>query len=242
MILTIVGKHHWFSYQENSTQNTLEIRIIPGESQTKQTANVSSLPDTPSYIEREQSSSQETSQHTTPNEVGQSNSSNTTQTDIFETNSVTSPIKEPGEISSLLTTTPTNGQTDHKMKQVIAKPDLLDLSDFSLSSETSNKSLKKVFSPTLQKQIEASQKAQKEYLKGQTKETEYPITVDADGTRYVNIKGVCWRIPKEGSTDEWAIVFSGCNGQTKTFHLELNISPSTLLGPDSPFSLLENEK
>ncbi|PYF77964.1 hypothetical protein DFP75_1149 [Marinomonas alcarazii] len=121
------------------------------------------------------------------------------------------------------------------------KPDLLDLSKVSLSPEASNESLSGVFSAELREKIEESKKAQKEYLKGLTKETDYPVTKDADGTRYVNIKGVCWRLPKEGSNESWAIVFDGCGVKSKLFHFELNISPSVftneLLGPDSPFNL-----
>ncbi|MGO3739615.1 MAG: hypothetical protein ACTJGG_09145 [Marinomonas foliarum] len=121
------------------------------------------------------------------------------------------------------------------------KPDLLDLSKVSLSPEATNESLADVFSAELRDKIEESKKAQKEYLKGLTKETDYPITKDADGTRYANIKGVCWRLPKEGSNEGWAIVFDGCGVKSKLFHFELNISPSVftneLLGPESPFNL-----
>lgn len=123
------------------------------------------------------------------------------------------------------------------------KPDLLDLSKVSLSPEATNESLTGVFSAELRDKIEESKKAQKEYLKGLAKDTDYPVTKDADGTRYVNIKGVCWRLPKEGSNESWAIVFDGCGVKSKLFHFELNISPSIItnevLGPDSPFNLTQ---
>ena len=121
------------------------------------------------------------------------------------------------------------------------KPDLLDLSKISLSPDAKDESLVKVFSKELRDKISDSKKAQKDYLQGFKKETEeYPVTKDADGTRYVNIKGVCWRLPKEGSKEGWAIVFDGCGVKSKLFHFELNISPSIItnevLGPDSPFN------
>lgn len=117
------------------------------------------------------------------------------------------------------------------------KPDLLDLSKISLSSDSSDDALEGVFSEELRDKIAVSKNAQQEYLKGQIKEISYPITKDSDGTRYVNIKGVCWRLPEPGSKEAWVIVFAGCSGQTKSFHFELNITPSTLLGPESPFSI-----
>lgn len=117
------------------------------------------------------------------------------------------------------------------------KPSLLDLSKISLSPNTDDDALEGVFSEELRNKIAESKKAQKDYLKGQIEEVTYPITKDSDGTRYVNIKGVCWRLPEPGSKEPWVIVFAGCSGQTKSFHFELNITPSTLLGPDSPFSI-----
>jgi hypothetical protein len=117
------------------------------------------------------------------------------------------------------------------------KPDLLDLSKISLSPDSTDDALDGVFSEELRDKIAVSKNAQQEYLKGQIKEISYPITKDSDGTRYVNIKGVCWRLPEPGSKESWVIVFAGCSGQTKSFHFELNITPSTLLGPESPFSI-----
>ena len=126
------------------------------------------------------------------------------------------------------------------------KPELLDLSKISLSPDASEQETSKVFSKELQQKIADSKAAQKEYLKGKEKTTNYAITEDADGTRYVNIKGVCWRMPKEGSNDGWAIVFDGCGLKSKSFHFEFNISPSVLtnelLGPDSPFNLEQQPK
>ena len=80
-----------------------------------------------------------------------------------------------------------------------------------------------------------SKEAQAEYENAQVEEEVYAITEDSDGTRYVNIKGVCWRIPPPGSEEAWTIVYAGCSGQTKTFNLEINIGMD-ILGPDSPFA------
>lgn len=123
----------------------------------------------------------------------------------------------------------------------LSKPDLLDLSNVSLSPDFKDESLTKVFSEELRHKIADSKAAQQEYSKGLTDDIDYPITKDADGTRYVNIKGVCWRLPPEGDTkgEGWAIVFDGCGIKNKLFHFELNIAPSIftneLLGPESPF-------
>ena len=116
------------------------------------------------------------------------------------------------------------------------KSNLLDLSNITTQPNENNEILEGVFSKELRDKIAVSQTAQQEYLKGQIKEVEYPITEGADGTRYVNIKGVCWRMPNPGSEEVWAVVVSGCNGQKKSFNFELNISPSLFLGEGSPFS------
>ncbi|NVK75543.1 MAG: hypothetical protein HWE24_18885 [Oceanospirillaceae bacterium] len=136
----------------------------------------------------------------------------------------------------------TEGNTSTDFSLSSQKPELLDLSKLSLSANINDTELTKVFSKELRHKISESQKAQKEYLKGiKEEEQDYPVTRDADGTRYVNIKGVCWRLPKEGSNEGWAIVFDGCGIKSKLFHFELNISPSVLtnelLSPDSPFYL-----
>jgi hypothetical protein len=115
-----------------------------------------------------------------------------------------------------------------------SESNLLDLSNITLPSDEDDER-KDVFSKELREKITVSEEVQQEYLKGQIKKVEYPITEDADGTRYVNIKGMCWRIPNPDSKEPWTVVIAGCNGQTKTFNFELNISPSMFLGEDSPF-------
>jgi len=124
--------------------------------------------------------------------------------------------------------------SDNSLKNT--KPNLLDLSNITIQPDENKEILEGVFSKELRDKIAVSQTAQQEYLKGQKKEVEYQITEGADGTRYVNIKGVCWRLPNPDSEEVWAVVVSGCNGQKKSFNFELNISPSMFLGEDSPFS------
>ncbi len=129
---------------------------------------------------------------------------------------------------------------DEVQLDVASRPSLLDLSQIDLEDKSIDKS-NVVFSNELREQIAASQKAQQAYLDSLPEEQEdYVITQDADGTRYANIKGVCWRLPKEGSNEGWAIVFDGCGIKSKLFHIELNISPkiltNELLGPDSPLN------
>ncbi|MBD5772732.1 hypothetical protein [Marinomonas colpomeniae] len=117
----------------------------------------------------------------------------------------------------------------------IEKADLLDLSNLDLSPDKNDGVLEEVFSEELRNKIAESTLAQENYLKGQMKEEEYPVTKGVDGSRYVNINGVCWRVPDMGSNDLWAVVLSGCSGQSKTFLFELNIAPNVFLGTDSPF-------
>lgn len=96
--------------------------------------------------------------------------------------------------------------------------------------------LENVFSNQTQEQLIQAEKAQQSYQEIQTEEIEYAITEDSDGTRYVNIKGVCWRIPPPGTEEPWTIVYAGCSGQTKTFNIEINIGLD-VLGPDSPLAI-----
>ncbi|MCZ2721794.1 hypothetical protein O1D97_09050 [Marinomonas sp. 15G1-11] len=94
-----------------------------------------------------------------------------------------------------------------------------------------------VFSPIYKSALKDAIKEQKQYLKGFIKNKGYPITKDSDGTRYVNIKGICWKMPPEGESGEWFIVPAGCNNQKDAFHFEFGITPE-MLGPNSPFSRL----
>lgn len=84
------------------------------------------------------------------------------------------------------------------------------------------------FSPQFRQAILQAKNLQDEYSKGIVEQTEYPITEDADGTRYVNIKGICWKLPRPGSREEWQVVLSGCSGQKQTFRFELNITTDIL--------------
>ena len=93
----------------------------------------------------------------------------------------------------------------------------------------------RVFSPTTKHALEQAVQDQKDYLAGRISSTPYPITKDADGTRYVDIKGVCWKMPPEGESGEWFIVYSGCSGQKKSFHIEFGITPD-MFGSESPLT------
>lgn len=140
------------------------------------------------------------------------------------------------------------------LKEDMAPRDALDLADQNILSQSlentqtqsfskelandqlNNPVLEDVFSNKTQKQIQQAAGAQQQYEEAQKDDINYAITEDSDGTRYVNIKGVCWRIPPPGTEEPWMIVYAGCAGQTKTFNLEINIGLD-ILGPDSPFSL-----
>lgn len=242
LVITTLRNTHWFDIEEQSkTQSSFEVSLIsPAQDDSKTVfapltaiapatdleTKSTILEDQNANIIEKQGSAIDFSLQQNENDDFINNSSPTTSPPIDITNAST----ETKNISAQ------NAVNDMDISQ-IKKSDLFDLSKISLSPDASDEDLNGVFSPTLQAQIEASKAAQQEYLKGQIKETHYPITEDADGTRYVNIKGVCWRIPKEGSDEGWVIVFAGCNGQTESFHFELNITPGTLLDPDSPFSI-----
>ncbi|MBJ7538300.1 hypothetical protein [Marinomonas transparens] len=212
LFIAVLDNTHWlhFGVEQNSVQSSFEVSLLPANGAEKKQSKAIVINQDAETTDIEQ-------QINLPGLQGDTNRNSA----IDSSN------------SNLMT----ESNTPHVDISQIEKPALLDLSKISLSSDAKSENLNGVFSPTLQAQIEESQEAQREYLKGQVKEVDYPITEDADGTRYVNIKGVCWRIPKEGSDEGWVIVFAGCNGQTESFHFELNITPSTLLGPSSPFSL-----
>ncbi|MFT2112189.1 hypothetical protein [Marinomonas sp. 2405UD68-3] len=94
-----------------------------------------------------------------------------------------------------------------------------------------------VFSPAFKAALAEAVQEQQKYLNGYIKDDGYQITKDSDGTRYVNIKGICWKIPPEGESGEWFIVPAGCNNQEDTFHFEFGFTPE-MLNPNSPFSRL----
>lgn len=130
--------------------------------------------------------------------------------------------------------------------QPITLKDIYDVTESELYSEQNwkNKSLldigpleasrpkvdpsKDAFSPKFRQAVRQAKRVQEEYSKGIVEETEYPITEDADGTKYVNIKGLCWKMPEPGSMDAWQIVLSGCSGQKEVFRFELNITTDIL--------------
>lgn len=108
--------------------------------------------------------------------------------------------------------------------------------DAQISGTTLNNDETGIFLESTRQQLNAARQAQEEYEEAQVEEVHYAITEDSDGTRYVNIKGVCWRIPPPGSEEAWTIVYAGCSGQTKTFNLEINIGLD-ILDPNSPLAI-----
>jgi len=104
------------------------------------------------------------------------------------------------------------------------------------SSNADKAMLEHIFSNKTQQQLVQAEETQTQYEEAQVEEINYAITEDSDGTRYVNIKGICWRIPPPGTEKAWTIVYAGCSGQTKTFNIEFNIGMD-ILGPDSPLAI-----
>ncbi|MFD1384157.1 hypothetical protein ACFQ45_12305 [Rhodanobacter aciditrophus] len=87
------------------------------------------------------------------------------------------------------------------------------------------------FSKKLRDQIKQAEREQTRYEKGIVEQKHYDITEDADGTKYVNINGICWKMPEPGAEEEWKVVLSGCSGQKRSFRFELNIT-TDLLTPE----------
>lgn len=117
---------------------------------------------------------------------------------------------------------------------------LLDIG--STSTQEKIDTAKAAFSPAFRKALSEAKSVQAAYAKGIVEHEDYPITEDADGTRYVNIKGVCWKLPEPGTYGEWQVVLSGCSGQKDTFRFELNITTDILRSDvfeDLPFTLPE---
>lgn len=119
-------------------------------------------------------------------------------------------------------------QTSPETTQDWQRSKLLDIGNAIAPTSPKVDPKKDAFSPAFRQALQEAKQLQKEYLKGVIKKTKYPITEDADGTKYVNIKGICWKIPEPGSEEAWQIVLSGCSGQTDLIHFELNITTDIL--------------
>ena len=262
LIIELSDSQNWFDI--DTQPSTFELFLLPAEqtaqtpqnnepteieapTQSEETKTVNTQPaavlttETPQPDNAEQTETREpaetpetlVSEKPTGKELSERNNE-------FDPQEVINNIDNEESLSENLFQAGTQNSSIKPAQSIGEKPELLDLSKVSLSPDVEDKALTSVFSEELRDKISESKKAQKDYLKGLTKEIDYPITKDADGTRYVNIKGVCWRLPREGSNEGWAIVFDGCGMKSKLFHFELNISPSIItnevLGPDSPFN------
>ncbi|MEL0614907.1 hypothetical protein [Marinomonas arenicola] len=235
-LLNLYGGFALWQAKETPAQQQLEVTFVHKPNQTSDETT-----------QKNTSVSDETAKETAPTVPTTSSNPNATDKVTGENPAPNRPhINSEGNITAQVAPSADDVKTDQdvdteKTGDISTKSSLLDLSHFSLSPAADSNATREIFSAELQKKIAASKQAQKDYLKGTKREISYPITEDADGTRYVNIKGVCWRMPKDPSKDSWAIVFDGCGLKDKSFHFELNISPSMLtnelLGPESPFTL-----
>ncbi|SBS26835.1 hypothetical protein MSP8887_00509 [Marinomonas spartinae] len=275
LILFASKEQNWLDLLKPSalaSKKTLEVSLITPEKQTQTQSNRQAAapsldnPKDNSKSPKQPSTTADTTNHATQ-KTNTANSTKAQGTEFFQSTSPTNTTTQQKKPDSHFGTVERNGVsvpagnrhgldskllTSQQTKTLTDKPELLDISKISLSPDADMQTTSKIFSKELRQKIEESKAAQREYLKGvdKSKNTNYPITEDADGTRYVNIKGVCWRMPKEDATDDskkgWAIVFDGCGIKSKLFHFELNISPSILtnelLGPDSPFNLEQQPK
>lgn len=225
LFFLISPQFNWFKVLEvTSSDSRFELQLLPNTTQEpllKNEETVADISDTNEILDSE-----------APFEVESFNSTpplfNEAFFDLSTEDSLLSSEIENIEIET--------NQTESN-DAINTKSSLLDLSSINLPSNNTHDVVGKVFSPELREKIAASEVAQQEYLKGQIKQIDYPVTTGPDGARYVNIEGVCWRIPAVGSDEPWAVVFAGCTGKSKTFLFELNIAPSIFLGTDSPFSI-----
>ncbi|MEO9275661.1 hypothetical protein ABFY09_12460 [Marinomonas sp. 5E14-1] len=227
LFFLISPQFNWFkSLDVTSNDSRFELQLLPDTTEEPLLKNEETAADTPSTSEEFSDETSPQIIETTSNDIKNFNGTelfNKTFFDLSTENNFLSSEGRSGEIEN--------------DDVIITKPSLLDLSSINLHSSNSHNVVDTVFSPELRKKIAASEVAQQEYLKGQIKKIDYPVITGPDGARYVNIDGVCWRIPAVGSDEPWAVVFSGCTGKSKTFLFELNIAPSIFLGADSPFSI-----
>ncbi|MBJ7555323.1 hypothetical protein [Marinomonas spartinae] len=273
LILFASKDQNWLDLLKPSaltSKKTLEVSLLKPEEQAQTSTNKQEQTSALDIKTSEQSSNAtDPERHITPRTDPAKAADSTTKqgAEFFQSTSPSDSIQKKNKQDSQFGTVKRNGLsvpagnrhgldthllTSQQTENLIDKPELLDISKISLSPDADIQATSKIFSKELRQKIAESKAAQQEYLKGVDKSdnTNYPITEDADGTRYVNIKGVCWRMPKEDATDGskkgWAIVFDGCGIKSKLFHFELNISPSILtnelLGPDSPFNLEQQPK
>jgi hypothetical protein len=198
------------------------------------------------------------SEENTPKPLSQNTQvSSTTQHPIKEKNTITKVKENQEDINIKATkaaqtpqqpfiTTPKNtNDVTAEFKDYVEAKKTASLSDsFEIIQETftttppkKEDSFNNVFSKEYKIALQDAIQEQKQYLKGFIKSKGYQITKDADGTRYVNIKGICWKMPPEGESGEWFIVPAGCNNQKESFHFEFGITPE-MLSPNSPFSRL----
>ncbi|MCB5162909.1 hypothetical protein [Marinomonas algarum] len=266
---SLSDKLEWLTYQPEMSAASVELFLLPERTPIEQSSEQANplVKETDRAVSTAQSeeknvrsgglpavgsvnTTHETTVHTetafdiTPNKTGQLNLDPPSDTLILEEDLTLPPQSSLSEFSNQqIDSKKPHNQALNSDEVNLTKPDLLDLSNVSLAPNTQDAALTEVFSKELRDKIAESQEAQQNYSKGLNKEVDYPITEDADGTRYVNIKGVCWRLPPEENAkgEGWAIVFDGCGIENKLFHFELNISPTIftneLLGPDSPFNI-----
>lgn len=252
-------KQGWFMTE--SKPATFKLVILPETTSpvddrnhdTDNHVNVNQAPKTPTGTNNVQANAEQKKSDSTPTEFQNLESqeslspstiidTNTKELSLNNTFDIDTQDSENETLNKTLQDTEQNEQFLSDMlngKAITDKPELLDLSKIEISTDNDDLALSGIFSEELRSKIKESKAAQIEYLKGQVEITDYPITEGADGTRYVNIEGVCWKVPELGSDEPWSIVLSGCAELHKSFHFELNIAPNTFLGPESPFFIGE---
>ncbi|MFT2099597.1 hypothetical protein ACMUMQ_14740 [Marinomonas sp. 2405UD66-6] len=232
LFFLISPQFNWFKALDvTSNDSRFELQLLPNTTQERLLKNEETTTDSLSTSEEFSDETPSQITETTSNDIESFNGTELFNEAFFDLST------ENNRLNSEIESSEVRSDEIENNDVIITKPSLLDLSSINFPSSNSHDAADKVFSPELREKIAASEVAQQEYLKGQIKKIDYPVTTGPDGARYVNIDGVCWRIPAVGSDEPWAVVFAGCTGKSKTFLFELNIAPSVFLGTDSPFSI-----
>lgn len=215
---------HWsISVQAPDQTPNFEVSLLPATSELSTPAEAQTTSPASDLQSPEPLIQPATTASTKPNALEEAADSTeppiTTQTTSSSPNNAPEKSFSLDEIDQLLTSPKT--PSDWKNNS------LLDIGQVTTERPKLDPS-KDPFSPKFRQAIRQAKRVQDEYAKGIIEATEYPITEDADGTRYVNIKGICWKLPKPGSREEWQVVLSGCSGQKQTFRFELNITTDIL--------------
>ena len=239
---------HWGVTIPTDDAPHLEVSLLPdAEKMPSEATTDSTAPAVPSATQPSTPAPQ--SQPSQSNTTTSAPSRAATQQDVSAQQAT--PMKPSSTASDSVSKTPRRAVSLAEIQQLQSTVDqapqdwkqgsLLDIGPTQVNKKQLD-SAKAAFSPDFRQALKEAKSLQSEYAKGVVEKHDYPITEDPDGTRYVNIKGVCWKLPEPGSYAEWQVVLSGCSGQKDTFRFELNITTDILRSDmfhELPFTMPE---